>query len=142
MKKSHILALVIVGLMIGVIISTSTSYSTYETFATAITTSGKDFQVVGELEKDGEMVYDPLIDPNMFSFHMKDKAGDVRKVIYAGAKPQDFERSEQIVLTGHIKGEDFFASKILLKCPSKYIEDELDEDGFYDASKSEISENR
>jgi len=142
MKKSHILALIVVGLMIAVIISTSTSYSTYETFATATSTSGKDFQVVGELEKDKEMVYEPLKDPNKFSFYMKDKAGEVRKVIYAGAKPQDFERSEQIVLTGHIKDEDFLASKILLKCPSKYIEDELDEDGFYDASKSEISENR
>ena len=66
MKKSHILALIVVGLMIAVIISTSTSYSTYETFATATSTSGKDFQVVGELEKDKEMVYEPLKDPNKF----------------------------------------------------------------------------
>ena len=48
-----------------------------------------------------------------------------RKVIFLGSKPQDFERSEQIVLTGKMKGDEFLASKILMKCPSKYVEDEM-----------------
>ena len=52
--------------------------------------------------------------------------GEEKKVIFNGTKPRDFERSEQIVLTGKIEGEEFKASKILMKCPSKYINDELE----------------
>lgn len=135
MKKAHIAGLLFIALLIGYIVSTSSSYTSYETFATAYSNAGRDFQVVGTLHKEGEMVYNPERDPNYFSFHMKDNNGEVRKVVYGHGKPQDFERSEQIVLTGHSDGDYFVASKILLKCPSKYIQDKLDADGFYDASK-------
>jgi cytochrome c-type biogenesis protein CcmE len=37
-----------------------------------------------------------------------------------GAKPQDFERSEKLVLIGKMENDTFYASKILMKCPSKY----------------------
>jgi cytochrome c-type biogenesis protein CcmE len=40
-------------------------------------------------------------------------------------KPQDFERSEQIVLTGSMNGDTFEASDMLLKCPSKYKDQEI-----------------
>ena len=43
-----------------------------------------------------------------------------KKVILEKTKPQDFERSEQIVLIGKVEGDEFHASEILLKCPSKY----------------------
>jgi cytochrome c-type biogenesis protein CcmE len=33
--------------------------------------------------------------------------------------------SEQIVVTGQLKGEEFIATDILLKCPSKYKDEEL-----------------
>jgi len=45
--------------------------------------------------------------------------------VFNGAKPQDFERSEQIVLTGKMKGDEFLASKILMKCPSKYVNNKI-----------------
>jgi cytochrome c-type biogenesis protein CcmE len=41
------------------------------------------------------------------------------------SKPQDFERSEQIVLTGKMKGDEFVATDILMKCPSKYKDEEI-----------------
>ena len=41
------------------------------------------------------------------------------------AKPQDFELSEQIVLTGEMRGEAFVASDMLMKCPSKYKDEEI-----------------
>jgi cytochrome c-type biogenesis protein CcmE len=47
-------------------------------------------------------------------------------VVFNGSKPQDFERSEQIVLTGKMIGNEFHASKILMKCPSKYTKDEVE----------------
>ena len=136
MKTTHIGILVIIACLIGYIITTAGSYSTYETFTTAYSNVGKDFQVVGHLVKDQvgkELYYEPETDPNYFSFYMKDEDGMERKVIYNGSKPQDFERSDQIVLTGHIEGEEFKASKILLKCPSKYV-DEF-EDKEFSASK-------
>jgi len=46
--------------------------------------------------------------------------------VFSGSKPQDFERSEQIVLTGKMEGGEFRASKILMKCPSKYNKDEVE----------------
>ena len=56
---------------------------------------------------------------------MRDDAGQVRKVILRAGKPQDFERSEQIVLTGEMKDDVFEASDMLLKCPSKYKDQEI-----------------
>lgn len=126
MKKTHIIALVFIAISIAVIVSMTGDYSRYETFASAADSPAKDFHIVGELVEDEELYYNPEEDPNYFSFYLKDKAGAERKVVFNGAKPQDFERSEQIVLTGGMDGDVFMASKILMKCPSKYVEDELE----------------
>ena len=50
-----------------------------------------------------------------------------KTVIYTSPKPQDFERSEQIVIIGNIQNDIFRADKILMKCPSKYEDKELKE---------------
>ena len=75
--------------------------------------------------------YDAFKDANHFAFYMKDEKGDVKKVIYSGTKPQDFERSEKLVLIGKMSNDTFYASKILMKCPSKYNNDlvEIKQDG-------------
>ena len=124
MKRSHIVALIIIALCIGIIVSMVADSSSYETFATARSVEGKKFHVVGTLSKDREMVYEPAKDVNYFSFYMSDKKGEERQVIFRGTKPQDFEHSEQIVLTGRMDGDNFLASKILMKCPSKYVKDD------------------
>lgn len=140
MKKTHIIALVVVALSIAAIMTSTANYSSYADFATAAANTGKTYQVVGTLAEGKELYYNPEKDPNYFSFYMKDEKGAERKVVYHGAQPQDFERSEQVVLTGHFEGNDFLATEILLKCPSKYIEDQLDENGMYNIDKG-ISEN-
>ena len=71
------------------------------------------------------MEYNPEKDPNYFSFFIKDNKGVEKKVILFAAKPQDFELSEQIVVTGQMKGEVFYASDLLMKCPSKYKDEEI-----------------
>jgi cytochrome c-type biogenesis protein CcmE len=71
------------------------------------------------------VVYDPETDANLFSFYMKDQDGEERKVVMNAAKPQDFNKSEKIVLTGKMMGEQFVASDMLLKCPSKYKDEEI-----------------
>ena len=71
------------------------------------------------------MFYEPQKDPNFFSFTMTDKEGNLCKVVYKGSKPQDFERSEQLVVKGKMDGEVFKCSEISMKCPSKYVNDEI-----------------
>jgi cytochrome c-type biogenesis protein CcmE len=125
MKKSAIFGLVIIAIAIAVIISTYSNSSTYGSFAEAQKT-GSTLQVVGHLNKSKALYYDATKDANYFSFYIKDNKGEERKVIFTGTKPQDFERSEQVVLTGRMVGSEFHASKILMKCPSKYTQDKLE----------------
>lgn len=125
MKKASILILVLIAAAIGVIVASFGQFSTYETFASASEHSGNTFHVVGYLDSSRAQHYDPLKDPNYFTFFAKDKKGDIHKVIFNGAKPQDFERSEQLVMKGYMKDGDFHCSQIQMKCPSKYENDKI-----------------
>lgn len=125
MKKSSIAGILIIALAIGIIISTYADSSTYGSFNDA-KESTSELHVVGQLNKEKELFYDPKQDANYFSFYMRDNEGRESKVVFNGSKPQDFERSEQIVLTGKMVGNEFHASKILMKCPSKYTTDEVE----------------
>ena len=125
MKKIHIAGLILIAISIGFIISLTGDYSQYESFKKAATNQGTTYTVIGNVNKEKEMIYDPVKDPNLFAFYLKDQEGTECKVIFNGTKPQDFERSESIVLTGSMKGEAFYADKILMKCPSKYKNNEL-----------------
>ena len=124
MKKVHIIILVLVAVSVGVILAMTGDYTTYANFIQA-KEKGKAVNVVGYLAKDKPMDYNPQKDPNYFAFTMVDKEGNEQKVIYKGSKPQDFERSEQLVVKGKCSGDYFAASEISMKCPSKYVNDEI-----------------
>ena len=124
MKKVHIIGIVLIAVAIGVLMSISNDVSTFTTFSDA-TTSGKVVKISGQLSKDKEMYYEPQKDPNYFTFYLKDSENAERKVVLLSAKPQDFERSESIVLTGKMDGDTFLASDMLMKCPSKYKDEEI-----------------
>ena len=135
MKLSHILGIVVIALAIGIIVSTAGDASSYVTFkqATELAHDGDDkmIHVVGKVQKDGQghitdMLYNPAIDPNHFEFTLVDKDNRAQKVVYNSPKPQDFERSEQIVIIGAMQGDYFQCNKILLKCPSKYQDGKLE----------------
>ncbi len=125
MKSSHLIGIIIMAVAIGALISLAADFSTYASFEEAEAYPEKKHQIVGYLSKDKPMKYDPEVNANEFSFYMKDKKDVERKVIYAGSKPQDFERTEEIVLTGKINEGVFIASDMLVKCPSKYTEEEI-----------------
>ena len=63
---------------------------------------------------------------NYFSFYLIDNKGEECKIVFNGTKPQDFERSEKLVLIGEMNNDVFYASKILMKCPSKYTNDKIE----------------
>lgn len=122
MKKTHIIAIIVIAVAIGIIMTMVSDSSTYVTFSEAKEHPGQQYHVIGMLKKDADMTYDPSVDANLFSFTMTDTLGYEQVVNFAGTKPQDFERSEKIVLVGKYEGDTFMASKILMKCPSKYNE--------------------
>ncbi len=123
MKKVYIVAFLMIAVAGFVLLQAGDSVSTYGSFATAAE-SGGSTKIVGTLAKDRPMTWAPEVDPNHFSFYLADEKGIVREVVLLMGKPQDFERSEQIVLTGRMEGERFIAKDIQLKCPSKYTDEE------------------
>jgi cytochrome c-type biogenesis protein CcmE len=136
MKKTHIIAIIVIAIAIGAIISTSGNSSAYLTFteAKALAADGdhSKIHVVGTLLKDANkniigLEYNPEADPNYFSFMLKDTTNVEMKVVYGAPKPADFERSEKVVIIGNVQNNIFKADKILLKCPSKYTEKEIKE---------------
>lgn len=124
MKKIHIIAIAMIIAAIAMLMSASGDMSTYATFEDAANSAGK-VKIAGQLSKDKEMFYNPSEDPNYFTFFIKDSEGEERKVVLGAAKPQDFELSEQIVVTGKLRGDEFIASDLLMKCPSKYKDEEI-----------------
>jgi len=125
MKKSSIFGLVVIAIAIAVIVVVYAGASTYGSFKDAKQTESM-LRVVGQLDKQKELYYDAAKDANYFSFYVKDKKGEECKVVFRGTEPQDFQKSEQIVLTGQMVGDEFHASEILMKCPSKYTKDKID----------------
>ena len=130
MRKSAIIGLITIAICVGFLVSLNADTSNYSTFTEAAKDS-REFHVMGHWAKEKGTYYDALKDANHFSFYMKDEKNDVRKVVYSGTKPQDFERSEKLVLIGKMNKDVFYASKILMKCPSKYNNDlvEIKQDG-------------
>ena len=135
MKLSHIIGIIIIAIAIGVIVSTAGDASSYVNFKEAAELAqngdGEMVHVVGRLKKDAngqiaDMVYNPAIDPNHFEFTLVDTLHIAKKVVYNSPKPQDFDRSEQIVVIGAMQGDHFQCNKILLKCPSKYQDGKLE----------------
>ena len=127
MKKTEIVLILLVAVIIGVIMSLTFNASTYITFADAEKQMGKEFTVIGELNKEKDILFDPRL--NLLTFFAEDSLQNQRKVFYHDAKPQDFERSEKITMTGFATDSGFVARTILMKCPSKYNEQQhIDQD--------------
>ena len=122
MKKIPLIGIIIIALAIGVIFVSLKNTSTYADFSEALANPGTEYHVVGKLDKTQPQVYDPHVNPDEFLFSMVDNKGIVKTVVLHKSKPQDFEKSEQIVLIGKMDGEEFHANDILMKCPSKYNE--------------------
>jgi cytochrome c-type biogenesis protein CcmE len=134
MKKIHIFGLLIIAIAIGILVSTAGDASTYASFTEAEEMakegSAKKIHVVGKLKKDatGNIVglnYNPAVDANRFEFILVDNNNREQKVILHDTKPQDFERSEQVVIIGRIEGNTFQCDKVIMKCPSKYQENQI-----------------
>ena len=132
MKKSHLVIIVVIAAAIGILVSTAGDASTYvgfsEAYEMASVGNKKDIHVVGELMKDASGNITGIetgVDKVSFSFVLVDESGRRQKVEYNEPMPQDFTKSEKVVVIGSFDGDTFNASKIILKCPSKYQEEKI-----------------
>jgi len=123
MKKTHIIALLLIAVAIAVLISFMGNVTTYETIASAKEKPGKFVNIIVKVDKSKPMTYDPVKNPNFLEFTALDTLGNSMQVVYHNAKPTDMEKSERVVLKGRVQGDHFECKDILLKCPSKYKDD-------------------
>ncbi len=80
--------------------------------------SGKRVQVKGTWVRELPAEYDSQ--RNLFRFVLEDGQGKRITVVYSGAKPNNFELAESIVVRGRVVQGELRAEHILTKCPSKY----------------------
>ena len=132
MKNTSAISIVFISIIVIIIISTFGDASTYVTFSKAkdVYESGSltKFHVVGKLNKDEDNNIQGLTksdDKMSFTFQMIDEDGMKEKVFYGEPMPPDFLLSEQVVVIGGYENNTFVADDILLKCPSKYTEENI-----------------
>ncbi|MFT4153006.1 cytochrome c maturation protein CcmE [Parafilimonas sp.] len=123
MKKTHIIALVLIAIAIATLISFMGNVTTYETIASARQKPGKFVNLIAKMDKNQPMDYDPVKNPNYLTFTALDTLGNSIQVVYHNSKPTDMEKSERLVLKGKVENGVFECREILLKCPSKYKDD-------------------
>ena len=124
MKPKVIVLLIMLAVAIAAVMTTYSEAEKSSTFAEADANPNETFHITGFLVKEKPMEYNPQIDPNYFSFYIKDKNGNIRKVVSTNPKQQDFERAETVNMYGRSDGEVFRASKVMPKCPSKYKDEQ------------------
>ena len=123
MKKTHIIALVLIAAAITILISYTGNLTTYETISSAQQKQGKFVNLIAKIDKSQPLEYDAIKNPNYLSFTAIDTLGNTVKVVYHNTKPTDMEKSDRIVLKGKMNGDHFECKDILLKCTSKYKDD-------------------
>ena len=118
MKLRYIIgiALVVIFAVIG-IYALNDSKIEYTNLEVA-KTNGRKVQVKGVWVKEKGAEYNSTT--NQFTFTMHDENKQEVKVIFEGARPNNFDIAESIVVKGRYEGGEFHASDILTKCPSKY----------------------
>ncbi len=119
MKNKYIFGGIIIVIFLGVMayLFTQTNISYENDFAKVMQTH-RTVRATGEWVKERSYKIDPR--NKVFTFYLKDAEGNVMKVVYKGAMPNNFESSSSVVVTGKFKNGYFEATNILTKCPSKY----------------------
>ena len=124
MKKFHILLLILAVAAISGMSFFIKDLTTYETFSSAQKKADKFVVVKVQLDKSAPIAYDQLKNPNLTTFYAVDKDGNRTKVLYRNAKPTDIEKSEGLDLNGYMRAGYFECTKLQMKCPSKYKDDQ------------------
>lgn len=122
MKPKYIIgAVIIIVFIVWAFISFNKTLTPYVSIAQAMELEST-VQVKGT--RIGDSSYN--VDDNQLSFRISDEKGDTLNVIYNGVKPGNFDQTRDIVCVGIYKNGNFIARELLVKCPSKYLEEGAD----------------
>jgi len=125
MKKMPIILLSIITILVIFMVVSVVNSGTYATFADARLAPDKNMTIIGKLNKDKPIKYNPELDANRTMFYLFDKDGKENLIIYHDARPRDIERSEEITIEGKMVNGEFHAVHLLMKCPSKYTPNDM-----------------
>jgi len=108
--------IILVGIGFGAMsfIETNVQYTDFRTAATM----ERKVQVKGEWLPELGSAFDAS--NGQFVFFMRDESDQEMKIVLDGAKPNNFELADAIVVKGRYRDGYFHASEVLTKCPSKY----------------------
>ncbi len=115
--KTAVIAIILAVFLFFAAQSFRSTLNPYVSFSEAAQ-SGQTVQVIGTLAEQGPINYD--LESGNLIFSLIDEEGTEALVIYDGAKPENFEHADNIVLIGQYRDNAFYADKLLVKCPSKY----------------------
>lgn len=124
-RSKLIVALVVVVCVISLLIRTAVTHaSTYyvtvnEFFQQSVAEQERQTTISGEII-GSSVQWNPTT--RMLQFDVEDTTGGRKlPVVYYGDKPDDFTNNWPVVVTGNRQANGHFvASKLLVKCPSKY----------------------
>lgn len=124
MKKTHIIIILLVAVISAILVSTYTASVDSATFAQA-KELGKQVKIVGSFDKTREVEYDAMKNADLTIFYVTDKNGYTERVYLTDkkGKPMGLEQSESVTIEGkYDEHGNFHANHLLMKCPSKYNE--------------------
>lgn len=123
MKKMHVVLIVLIAVVSAILVSTYTKAVDSVNFTEAQMKFDKQVKVVGTFDKTFSVEYDANTDADLTKFYVLDAEGKSCSVHLRDkqGKPMGLEQSENVTLEGKM-GTDgvFYASHLLMKCPSKY----------------------
>ena len=116
-EKTVLIVLVLV-FSAGFFFTARSAFSSYSTFAVA-KENNRAVQVKG-VAVDGSL---RELGKREFTFVMKDMAGATQTVRHSGNIPPTLFEASYIVAAGRITGSEFVARNLLVKCPTRFMQD-------------------
>jgi len=118
MKTRNIFLLVLIAVafawLLTDLLSSASRYSDFE----SARGQQAEVHVIGTWVRRTEKDFRP--EDNYYSFYMQDTLGQQAQVVYRKGTLGDMSQAERMDVVGKWEGNAFVASKIHLKCPSKY----------------------
>lgn len=126
-RLPSLILLLLLGGSLGILaISLVEESSRYATLEEVRQAKGKVMHVIGALCESEKYRYQPIQNPNYMEFCLVDRTGKKAWIVYFGAPPQDFAFVEEVAV--NVRWDEtqnrYVAERILLKCPSKYVEEQ------------------
>ncbi|MBM3496815.1 MAG: cytochrome c maturation protein CcmE [Armatimonadetes bacterium] len=122
MKPGPIVAFVIlVAASVFTFVSFSGATARHVSVGEAMRSRGETVQVPGRVDH-GSTTYRLNGTQGVLSFDVTDLQGgrERMRVVYAGAKPENFANATSVEAIGVFRDGEFHAHRLLVKCPSRY----------------------